>query len=141
MILNAPEALGAATVNRKVFFGYEGTEHSGLRPRSSPIRPVKIAFPNHRMMMPHKAREISIPEGAPLGRQKATTDERPEPKMSAPTVRPKQVINTILFTEAQGESSSKAESIRKQAQQARNPEALPDLLSERPDNTVSKPTV
>jgi small conductance mechanosensitive channel len=71
-VLKAPEPavlvddLGKATVNLRVYFWLDGSQHSWLKVRSSTIRLVKRAFQANGISMPDEAREIVFPEGVPV---------------------------------------------------------------------------
>ena len=128
------DALGAATVNLKVYFWYDGTAHNGLKLRSSLVRLVKIAFQRNGISMPDEAREIVFPDGVPVQLKKDAALEEPEADAISAVPSVPQQEAAVLFTEAEGESASEADPIRKQAHQSRNPEESPDLLADGEDD-------
>ncbi|MGD9017164.1 MAG: mechanosensitive ion channel family protein, partial [Desulfobacterales bacterium] len=124
------DRLGAATVNLKCYFWYDGAANNGLKVKSSLIRLVKATFQKHRITMPDEAREIVFPEGVPV---QLTPDSEtdPEEKKPAPMVPTDAIEETSPeFTAAEGAASSEADTIQKQAAHSRNPEESPDLLSD-----------
>lgn len=135
-VLSDPETLvladrlGAATVNLKVYYWYNGLTSNGPKIRSSLIRLIKLAFQKHGISMPDEAREIVFPEGIPVQLTKEGMPEYPKPgKTSIPTDETK-AASSVIYTKAEGEIQSETEQIRKQAKNARNPEESPDLLAD-----------
>jgi small-conductance mechanosensitive channel len=57
------EGLGQSTVDLRVYFWFDGREHSLLKVRSSVIRMIKRAFQEHGISMPDEAREVIFPQG------------------------------------------------------------------------------
>ena len=145
-ILTEPEPLvltnhlGAATVNLKVYYWYNGTSHNGLTVRSSLLRLVKEAFQNRGISMPDEAREIVFPEDVPVRLKTEDAVDRREYQQPRSARSKTNVENMIMFTEGEGNQFSEAAPILRQAQQARNPEESPDLLSEPEESpTPEKP--
>ncbi|TVO59304.1 mechanosensitive ion channel family protein [Denitromonas halophila] len=129
-VLETPEALvlvdqlGAATVNLKLYFWYDGTVYNGFKLRSALIRQVKNAFETHGISMPDENREILFPEGVPV----RMLDQTPAPT-AAPTVADTQpVADDTTGSEAEGGLVSEDEQLRAQARKARLPEEGADLL-------------
>ena len=60
------EALGAATVNLRVFYWFDQTTHSALKVSSSVIRLVKQELTEAKITMPDEARELVFPQGVPV---------------------------------------------------------------------------
>ncbi|WP_289043490.1 mechanosensitive ion channel family protein [uncultured Aliiroseovarius sp.] len=60
------DTLGAATVNIKIYYWFDGAAISPLKLRSVLIRRVKKALTEAGISMPDEAREIIFPEGIPL---------------------------------------------------------------------------
>lgn len=60
------ESLGAATVNLKVFYWFDQTQHSALKLKSSVIRLSKQKLTDARITMPDEARELVFPQGVPI---------------------------------------------------------------------------
>lgn len=60
------DGLGKATVNLRVYFWLDGSQHSWLKVRSSVIRLVKRAFQAADISMPDEARELIFPRGVPV---------------------------------------------------------------------------
>lgn len=139
-VLSDPEAvvladrLGAATVNLKVYYWYNGMTSNGLKIRSSLIRQIKLAFQNNGISMPDEAREIVFPEGIPV---QLTKEGMPDHRKAIKTSMPESVASSaVTYSEAEGVESSEAEQISKQAKTARNPDQSPDLLAE-PDESLN----
>ncbi|MBC2735472.1 MAG: mechanosensitive ion channel [Desulfobacteraceae bacterium] len=145
-VLTEPEPLvltnhlGAATVNLKVYYWYNGATHNGLTIRSSLLRLVKEAFQNRGISMPDEAREIVFPEDVPVRLKTEDAVDRREYQQPGNARSKTKAENKLMFTEAEGHQFSEAAPIQRQAQQARNPEESPDLLSEPEENpTPEKP--
>lgn len=68
-VLSTPEpmvlvdALGAATVNIRTYFWFDGHQISAIKLKSALLRSVKSALTNHGISMPDEAREVIFPEG------------------------------------------------------------------------------
>lgn len=60
------DALGKATVDMKIYFWFNGSEHNNLKVRSSIIRLVKRAFQMRGVTMPDEAREVIFPQNVPV---------------------------------------------------------------------------
>jgi small-conductance mechanosensitive channel len=134
-VLREPEPLvladflGAATVTLKVYYWYDGTTRNGLKIKSSLIRNVKTAFEDRGISMPDEAREIVFPQGVPVELKPEGRDGPAESRRVLPVDRDAE-SGQPLFVEAEGDQTSEAESIQKQARQSRNPEESPDLIAE-----------
>jgi small-conductance mechanosensitive channel len=131
-VLKEPEALvlvdrlGAATVNLKIYFWYDGSVYNWLKVKSSLIRLVKRAFEDQGISMPDEAREVLFPEGVPVRMLEAAPAEPPEKLQkgpAAPGAGPEAVT-----TEAEGNLTSEDEQLRAQARNSRIPEEGADLL-------------
>jgi len=60
------DSLGSATVNLKVYYWFNQTNHSGLKVGSSVIRQVKQVLTEAKIKMPDEAREVVFPDGVPI---------------------------------------------------------------------------
>ncbi len=121
------DALGPATVNLRVYFWLDGTQHSYLKVRSSLIRLVKRAFQAEGVSMPDEAREMVFPDGVPV--RMLPPDQGP----AAPPTRAPQLAGESVTTDAEGGLGSEAGAIQEQARRSRTPEEGQDLLGERPE--------
>lgn len=131
-VLKDPEALvlvdqlGAATVNLRVSFWYEGTTYNGPKIKSSVIRLVKRAFEQHGISMPDEAREVIFPQGVPVHMVEHAVLEQGEvekPSEQHATIKPE-----MVKVSGEGDFTSEEKPLRKQARQARIPEEGADLL-------------
>ncbi|MDT8444805.1 MAG: mechanosensitive ion channel family protein [Desulfuromonadales bacterium] len=131
-VLKDPEALvlvdqfGAATVNLRVSFWYEGTTYNGPKIKSSVIRLVKRTFEQHGISMPDEAREVIFPQGVPVHMVEHVTKAQAEVEKSSKqhaTVEP-----DMVKVSGEGDFTSEEKPLRKQARQARIPEEGVDLL-------------
>ena len=131
-VLKAPEpwvlveSLGSATVNLRVYFWIDGTQHSWLKVRSSVIRLVKRAFLNASISMPDEAREILFPEGIQvrmLAAQEGEVAAEPGARLPAPEE------SASVATHAEGGLHSDAGEIEEQARHSRPPEEGENLLN------------
>jgi len=128
-VVNEPEPmvlaenLGAATIVLRVFFWVDVNNFSGAKVRSAILRLVKNAFVKAGISMPDEAREVVFPQGVPvqmLPEAESTEDAAAE---HSPPVEEDADTNS-----GEGELSSEADVIRKQAEQSRKPEEGQDLL-------------
>jgi len=117
-ILQEPEplvladALGKATVDMKIYFWFNGSEHNNLKVRSSVIRLVKRAFQMSGVTMPDEAREVIFPQNVPvvLLDSKEAGAEAPVSRDTRP-VEPSDAVST----QAEAGLSSDAGTLRAQA--------------------------
>lgn len=119
------EDLGRATVNLRVYFWIDGSQHSWLKVRSSLIRLVKRAFQEQGISMPDEARELIFPQGVPviLNDGGSTGHTKPAVQQRAPVEEADNVA-----TQAEGDLRSDAAEISEQARTSRVPEEGADLL-------------
>lgn len=118
--------LGAATVNLAIFFWVNARDFSAIKVRSAIIRQVKQAFMKHGLVLPDESREVIFPRGVPVHMldQKPAVEEPPSP---APNVDQKDSIDTAV---GEGDLTSEADVIKKQANESREPTDGKDLLPE-----------
>lgn len=126
------ESLGAATVNLRVYFWLDGTQHGWLKVKSSVIRLVKRAFQYAGISMPDEAREMVFPRGVPV--HVIHDDEQPAgtPTVSAPRSQQVPGETEDVTTAAEAGLRSDAGELREQARKSRTPEGGDDLLAARP---------
>ncbi len=143
-VLNDPEpavlvnALGASTVNLRVYFWLDGRENSWLKVRSSVIRLVKRAFQEHGISMPDEAREILFPRGVPV-----RMIDGPDDGGAAPSKEPKRALAPAdepdaVSTKAEGGLHSDAAVIEEQARQSQPRGAGENLLKPDPAAATSE---
>jgi small conductance mechanosensitive channel len=123
--------LAAATVNLRVYFWLNVSEHGPLKVRSSVIRLVKRTFQDYGFSLPDEAREVIFPEGVPIRRlgdhdELPPRQRAPQPKHEAAPAAEEQVT-----TSAEGGLRPEAGEIQAQAQKSRIPEPGDDLLATR----------
>lgn len=116
------EDLGSATVKLRVYFWIDIVKYSHVKVRSAVIRLTKRAFQDAAISMPDESREIVFPLGVPV---RMVSEERPE----APPPRPAQEREPAAHA-AEGELTTEAGVIEKQAHQARVLEGGRNLLLE-----------
>jgi small conductance mechanosensitive channel len=112
------ESLGKATINLRIYFWLDGSQHSWLKVKSSVIRLVKRAFQAERISMPDEAREVIFPQGIAVQMLEKEIFKEPiakEPKKEA--------------TDSESGLRSEAEEIKEQAEQARPPEGGENFLA------------
>lgn len=131
--------LGTSTVNLRVYFWLDGSQHSWLKVRSSVIRLVKRAFQENGISMPDEAREIIFPRGVHV------TMEDPGDKEAPRGVRRREtkpeaggVGSEAASTRAEGGLTSEAGVIREQARQAQPVMPEENLLQEDGDEDSAK---
>ena len=127
--------MGRATINLRVYFWLNGSQHSWLKVRSSVIRLVKRAFQDQGISMPDEAREVVFPQGIPVtvvhGTEK--TDGVVPGKRASAESQPEQT-NTAS-TPAEGGLHSEAGVIEEQARQIKPLKEEENLLQ----GTVANP--
>ncbi|CAN5401298.1 mechanosensitive ion channel family protein [soil metagenome] len=116
------EALGASTVNLRVYFWVDIARFGQLKVRSAVIRLVKRAFDEANISMPDEAREIVFPSGVPV--HMIPQGETPTPHADPPC--PDEA--TTAASSGEGDLGSEAEEVEKQARSSRVPEAGRNLL-------------
>ncbi len=125
------ERLGAATVELRAYFWFNGTDYDGLKLKSALIRLAKRALEASGISMPDEAREVIFPQGVPLVSQEGgmtpAAHSRPTRSDADEAVGPDPVS-----TGAEGGLRSEVAQIQRQARQSRLPEAGENLL-ETPD--------
>jgi small conductance mechanosensitive channel len=132
------ESLGAATVNLRLYFWLDGTEHSWLKVKSSVIRLVKRAFQGANISMPDEARELVFPDGVPVRMVGAEVEaESPPPApMRSPSRGAPSTETGEVTTTAEGGLSSEAGELREQARKSRTPEGGENLLAPAPKKSA-----
>lgn len=126
------DSLGPATVNLRVYFWLNGSEHSWLKIRSSVIRLVKRAFQDHGVEMPDEARELVFPRGVAVHfvDERSAGPEKPGEAADS-AVAPEASGSEPLSTGAEAGLTADADQIQNQARQASSPEAGENLLARR----------
>lgn len=118
------EALGAATINLRIYFWVDTVRYSQLKVRSAIIRLTKRAFDEAGISMPDEAREVVFPHGVPIRtlseEQVAMVDQTRRQQRADDDASPAH--------SAEGDLSSEADEIEQQARQSRTPEAGQNLL-------------
>jgi small-conductance mechanosensitive channel len=126
------EALGSSTINLRVYFWVDISRHSHNKVRSAIIRQTKTAFEQHGISMPDEAREVVFPKGVPV----QMLQDRPYPK-SAPPADDAGGRSADAAGDAnsriEGDYSSEAEAIERQARESRAPEGGENLLNQTGD--------
>ena len=122
------ESLGSATVNLRIYFWIDGTQHSWLKVKSSVIRLVKRAFQSRAISMPDEAREMIFPQGVSVRLLEPDGGEKPGAVVSEPAL-PHQVEESgSVSTEAEAGLRSEAGEIQEQAAKSRKPDEGENLL-------------
>lgn len=127
------EKLDSATVNLGIYCWINVEQHSTVRVRSAILRLVKHAFQREGIEMPDDAREVVFPEGVPvhmLGeKENKEQQERAHEKQSQPSYEEQ-------VHQAEGNLVSEEQEIKKQAEDARNPEDAPNLIKSKEEDTT-----
>lgn len=108
------ENLGASTVNLRVYFWFDGGQHSWAKVKSSVIRLTKKAFQDSGISMPDEAREVTFPQGVPV--RMIESEGTAKPVLPKPTAEPETVA-----TQAEAGLQSESEEIKKQARESWTP--------------------
>lgn len=120
------EELGASTVNITVYFWVDGSKFSATKVRSAVIRQIKAAFEDAGISMPDEAREVVFPKGVPV--QMLSHHETDKVHREDNSSVPDSLADNIGAEEAEGDYSTEAEDIEKQARESRKPEGGENLL-------------
>jgi small conductance mechanosensitive channel len=122
-VLNEPEPLvlvenlGPSTVNLRVYFWLDGSQHSWLKVKSSLIRLVIRAFQDSGISLPDEAREGTFPPGMPVRviEGEGVVDAA-EPALAKPAAE-----HETVATKAEAGLQSEAEEIKEQARRSWTP--------------------
>ncbi len=131
------ESLGAATVNLRAYFWFDGHAYSVYRVRSALLRLIKQALTENGISMPDEAREIVFPKGVPLV---YPDGEAGKPRAGSPPAGPSATAPSppkpsaaaaeagASATEAEGGLASETPTLERHGATADLPEAADDLL-------------
>jgi small-conductance mechanosensitive channel len=119
--------LGTATVNLKIYFWLDGSQHSWLKVRSSVIRLVKRAFQTSRISMPDAARELIFPQGVPVHLTQTNGEVRLEAAGPGPAASGMD-DGGAFSPAAEAGLRSDAPDLERQAERARPPEDGRNIL-------------
>jgi small-conductance mechanosensitive channel len=127
-VLDEPEAmvlvenLGASTVDLRVYFWVDTSQHSILKVKSAVMRLVVRAFQEAGVTLPDSAREVVFPQGVPVFREEEGAPPRP-------AEGPPEPDTTAAATEAEGGLSTEVHDLRQQMEHSRRPAEGRDLLA------------
>lgn len=123
------DALAASTVNLRVYFWVDIQRYSQFKVRSAVMRLTKVAFDQAGISMPDEAREVVFPRGVPV----EMVGHAPSP--TATSLRSKRPgegdDDRRSAGTGEGDLSSEADEIARQARSARKPEGGTNLLEDR----------
>lgn len=137
--------LGAASVNLRVLFWVDTSQHADIKVKSAVIRLVKTALEEQGFSMPDPAREVIFPHGVPVqmveaqqsadgkaaARPRAGTNGTSPPKLSKgarPSAPSPSQPPAPLTTAAEGDLTSEDEAIKAQSRTSSTPEEDTNLL-------------
>ncbi|MEC9372522.1 MAG: mechanosensitive ion channel domain-containing protein, partial [Planctomycetota bacterium] len=134
-VLSDPEPLvlveqaGASTINLRVYAWIDGARHSMLKMKSSLIRLVVNALADAGVSMPDEAREVIFPKGVPITQAEAPPPRpKREPDVAPSPARDGPVRDEAVAVEAEGDLTSEAPELERQANRARDPEKGANVL-------------
>ncbi|MBN1660146.1 MAG: mechanosensitive ion channel [Anaerolineae bacterium] len=133
-VLKEPEPLvlvdnlGAAAVNLRIYFWFDGTQLSPIKIKSSVIRLIKRAFQEAGIAMPGEVRELTFPHGLQVRLLEPDGDRREPAAPSLPWDKRSAQEPEAVSTQAEGGLRSEAVEIEEQARHSRSPEEGQDLL-------------
>lgn len=119
------EALGAATVDLRIYFWVDISKYSLIKVRSAVVRLTKRAFEETGISMPDEAREVVFPGGVPV---QMLSDAQPR-KVEQQHRTPQPHDDAEPVHSAEGNLASEAAEIRQQAKNSRVPESGENLLN------------
>lgn len=123
------DSLGAATVNLRVYFWFDGHVHSPQKVKSALYRLLKRALIAEGISMPDEAREVVFPQGVPI-----VTSELPSvpqtagPERAIEPAPPLAVEPDAMATAAEGGLTSEEGEAEAQAAEGIPPEGARDIL-------------
>jgi small conductance mechanosensitive channel len=120
------DSLAPELINLRIYFWFNGREHSMLKVRSSLIRLVKRAFQEQGIRLP-----AAPGAGLAVGQLDAllgATPARPNESQSDSDTKPVRERRAVA-TQAEGRLESQEKELQSQADQARPPEGGDDLLN------------
>lgn len=122
------ESLGAATVNLRLLFWVDGSQHDWRKVKSSLIRLVKRALQQAGISMPDEAREVIFPHGVSVHmvNSQRTEGRAPEQYRHGPPACAAEPDS--VSTMAEGALRNEDKQLQEQARRARSPEEGEDLL-------------
>jgi len=129
-VLNVPEplvlvdALGAATVNLRVFYWFDTATYSPAKINSAILRLSKNALLRGGIELPDPAREIIFPRGVPVIEQKSAA-----PRVTPGEGREAIAEDTSASTTGEGGLSNETKEVRSQSSD-QIPEAAENLLKD-----------
>lgn len=127
--------LGSSTVNLRVYFWINATEHSMLKVKSSTIRLVTRALTDAGVSMPDEAREVIFPQGVPVMLPDGDSQSRSQTKSEDATRETpdhherRDEIESIVV-EAEGDLVTETIDLKWQAERARDPEEGANVLAD-----------
>ncbi|QDU26248.1 Small-conductance mechanosensitive channel [Anatilimnocola aggregata] len=125
------DSLGAATVNLRVYFWLDGSQHSWLKVKSSVIRLVKRALQDAGISLPDESREVIFPKGVEVRVVESTLEsisaQSDAPQTSAlPSLSPR--TSEAVSTKAEAGLENEAAQVQKQGREAWTPDQGENLL-------------
>lgn len=124
------EALGASTVNLRIYYWFDATRIAPLKLKSSLQRLTKRTLTDAQISMPDEAREVVFPQGVPIIMQSSTPPVAtpPAPAPAAPATLSVAAVAEPVSMEAEGQLHSETPEVQEQADACPQPEGGPDLL-------------
>lgn len=116
------ESLASSAVTLRIYFWFDGSEHSAFKVKSSVIRLVKRAFQESGVTIPDDAREIIFPRGVPVQVSKdgdSTAASPPADDRRLGRAAAAKLATEPLATSAEGDLSSDAQELEDQARKSR----------------------
>lgn len=121
------DALGASTINLKVYFWIDGETHSFLKVRSAVMRQTVRALTEAGISLPDEAREVIFPQGVPIAPRQ--DNEPVEPASDSRVTSPVSSVGPAVDASAgEGDLRSEVGEIKQQAAESRNPESGADIV-------------
>ena len=124
------DTLGAATVNLKVYYWYNGAQYDKLKVQSALLRLIKRKLTDAGISMPDDAREVIFPQGVPV--IQANSEPQPSAVSSAqPEQTPQHSEqDEQSVTPAEGDLANERKDIESQSANADLPESQQNLLKD-----------
>ena len=133
------DALGAATVNLRIYFWFDGHEHSVLKLKSALYRLIKRALTNEGISMPDEAREVVFPNGVPVITSSEATSSKAMAQATTDAAATAAAEPDVAATDAEGGLTNEEAEAEEQAAAGAPPEGGENLLKNGTESRDRRP--
>lgn len=122
------DTLGAATVNMKVYYWYDGAQYDKLKVQSALLRLIKRKLTDAGISMPDDAREVIFPQGVPIIQANGEQASSFANNAPAEPTTEQHDQDEQSVTPAEGDLANERKDIEAQSANADLPESKQNLL-------------